>query len=112
MVLGSYQVLGNSVMMYQRTHHYMDVPNCVSQGDNAVTLEEYDSDQVDDASCLQFPQTRYVTHLTNSQTRQQCNHNIEGSLQGFVPFMKNLLVEYSQCSKESNSPSELHSHTL
>jgi len=52
MVLGCDQVLGNSMMMYQRTHHYMDVPNCMGQGDNAVTLKEYDSNQVDDASCL------------------------------------------------------------
>jgi len=112
MILRSDQVSSDCIVVDERAHNDVDVPDGVGQGDDPIALEEYHAKQIDGAACLKLCQSRNITHLVHSETWQQCDHHIESCFKGLVPLVKNLLIEYPQGGQKPHCPSQLHSGTI
>lgn len=52
MILRSDQVSSDCIVVDERAHNDVDVPDGVGQGDDPIALEEYHAKQIDGAACL------------------------------------------------------------
>ena len=60
MILRSDQVSSDCIVVDERAHNDVDVPDGVGQGDDPVRLEEHHPSHVDSAASLQLGQARSV----------------------------------------------------
>merc|ERR550519_1648212 len=100
----------DGVVVKKGPHHDMEVPDGVSQRNEAVRLEEDDAHHVDDPSQLQLAQAGRIRHFEYGYGWREGDDDVEGGLEPLVLFMEGLLVEDAQECEEPHGPPQLAGH--
>lgn len=103
----SVKILPNGIVMHRGCRGHEQVPDGVGEWNDAVALEEHNSEAINDAPTGKFVKSVSVIHGCHHQGRREPHCEIEEELNHLILFMVEKYINGSSSCHEPDKPTHM-----